>query len=137
MKEAQDVCDFHPIHVHATYDKYRKEMLKFFAWREKAGVTSPWYANETAASSCHGQEDSAAMWVWQKSLWAWAHGSVDYIWYNLRSIGPDPNNGEHAYGIFTMATPTQSIGSGRVRRIFRRSSSSGSRSGRRCMRASW
>lgn len=102
MKEAQDVCDFHPIHVHASYDKYRQEMLKFFAWREKEGVTIPWYANETAASSCHGQEDSAAMWVWQKSLWAWAHGSVDYIWYNLRSIGPDPNNGEHAYGIFTM-----------------------------------
>ena len=102
MKEAQDVCDFHPIHMHASYEKYRKEMLKFFAWREKEGVTIPWYANETAASSCHGQEDSAAMWVWQKSLWSWAHGSVDYIWYNLRSIGPDPNNGEHAYGIFTM-----------------------------------
>ena len=102
MKEAQDSCDFHPIHVHAAYEKYRKEMMKFFAWREKEGVTIPWYANETAASSCHGQEDSAAMWVWQKALWAWAHGSVDYIWYNLRSIGPDPNNGEHAYGIFTM-----------------------------------
>ena len=102
MKEAQDVCDFHPIHVHASYDKYRQEMMKFFAWRQKLGVTIPWYANETAASSCHGQEDSAAMWVWQKVLWAWSHGSKDYIWYNLRSIGPDPNNGEHAYGIFTM-----------------------------------
>ena len=102
MKEAQDVCDFHPIHIHATYDKYRLEMQKFFAWRKKEGVTIPWYANETAASSCSGQEDAAAMWVWQKSLWAWAHGSVDYIWYNLRSIGNDPNNGEHMYGIFTM-----------------------------------
>ena len=102
MKEAQDVCDFHPIHIHATYDKYRLEMLKLFAWREKRGVTIPWYANETAASSCSGQEDAAAMWVWQKALWSWAHGSVDYIWYNLRSIGNDPNNGEHMYGIFTM-----------------------------------
>ena len=102
MKEAQAACDFHPIHIHATYDKFRLEMLKFFAWREKLGVTIPWYANETAASSCHGQEDAAARWVWQKSLWAWAHGSVDYIWYNLRSIGNDPNNGEHMYGIFSM-----------------------------------
>ena len=102
MREAWDVCDFHPIHMHASYDKYRQEMLKFLAWRRRDGVTVPWYANETAASSCAGQEDAAAMWVWQKPLWAWAHGSVDYIWYNLRSIGPDPNNGEHAYGVFTM-----------------------------------
>lgn len=102
MKEAQDACDFHPIHMHASYERYRKEMLKFFAWREREDVTIPWYANETAASSCRGQEDAAALWVWQKALWAWAHGSKDYIWYNLRSIGPDPDNGEHAYGIFTM-----------------------------------
>lgn len=102
MREAQDACDFHPIHIHASYDKFRQEMLKFFAWREKEGVKIPWYANETAASTCFGQEDSAAVWVWQKALWSWAHGSSDYIWYNLRSIGNDPNNGEHMYGIFTM-----------------------------------
>jgi len=102
MREAQDVCDFHPIHIHASYDKFRLEMQKFLAWREKAGVKLPWFANETAASTCAGQEDSCAMWVWQKALWAWAHGSVDYMWYNLRSIGPDPENGEHAYGVFTM-----------------------------------
>lgn len=102
MREAQAACDFHPVHIHATYANFRREMLKFFAWRKRDGVTIPWYANETAASSCAGQEDSAAMWVWQKALWAWAHGSKDYIWYNLRSVGPDPENGEHAYGIFTM-----------------------------------
>ena len=100
MKEAQDVCDFHPIHVHASYEKYRKEMMKFFAWRQREGVTIPWYANETAMTS-RGQEDAAAVWVWQKPLWAWAHGSVDYIWYNLRATGDDVDNAEHMYGIFS------------------------------------
>lgn len=102
MREAQDVCDFHPVHLHATYANFRTEAMKFLSWRARDGVKLPWYANETAASTCAGQEDSAAIWVWQKPLWAWAHGSVDYIWYNLRATGPDPNNGEHAYGLFTM-----------------------------------
>ena len=56
----------------------------------------------TRSKTSRELEDAAAMWVWQKALWSWAHGSVDYIWYNLRSIGNDPNNGEHMYGIFTM-----------------------------------
>jgi hypothetical protein len=46
-------------------------------------------------------ERDAAVAVWKKILWAWAHGSVDYIWYNLRATGWDPKNPEHCYGLVT------------------------------------
>lgn len=100
MKEAHDVCDVHPLHLHGRYVDFVNGVNACFKWRKAAGIELPWYANETACSSCWGQEDLTTVLVWQKILWAWAHGSVDYIWYNLRSVGDDPMNGEHTYGVF-------------------------------------
>ena len=35
-----------------------------------------------------------------KTLSAWAWGSTDYIWYNLREIGPDDS--ERGFGLVTV-----------------------------------
>lgn len=35
-----------------------------------------------------------------KILSAWAWGSTDYIWYNLREIGPDDS--ERGFGLVTV-----------------------------------
>ncbi|MBQ6338290.1 MAG: hypothetical protein IJI36_04010, partial [Kiritimatiellae bacterium] len=56
---------------------------------------------ETALTSVNGAEDAVAVCVWQKILFAWTHGSVDYIWYNLRGTGFDPTDGEQGYGLIT------------------------------------
>jgi hypothetical protein len=61
----------------------------------------PWYSNETALSSAGAGEELVAACVWQKILCAWMHGSVDYIWYNLRAIGFGPYDGEQGYGVMT------------------------------------
>ena len=39
--------------------------------------------------------------MWQKVLFAWSHGAIDYVWYNLVATGNDPSNQEHGYGLFT------------------------------------
>ena len=33
--------------------------------------------------------------MWQKVLFAWSHGAIDYVWYNLVATGNDPSNQEH------------------------------------------
>ncbi len=48
-----------------------------------------------------GDEEEAARAVWQKILYAWAWGSTDYIWYNLRATGWNPSAGEDSYGLIT------------------------------------
>ena len=102
MTEARDFCDAHPVHQHGPYREYRRRLGEFFAWRKARGIGDmPWYSNETAESIWGAGEERVAECVWQKIIFAWAHGSVDYIWYNLRAIGYGPYDGEQGYGVMT------------------------------------
>ena len=100
--EAVDFYDAHPVHQHGPYREYRRRMGEFFAWREAKGIAyKRWYSNETAQSCVSAGEDRVASCVWQKMTYAWAHGSTDYIWYNLRSLGQASMDGEGGYGLVT------------------------------------
>lgn len=102
MKEAKDSYDIHPIHIHGPFKSYVKRLKRFFAMRKRLGIEDkPWYSNETALTSVNGAEDDVAVCVWQKILYAWSRGSVDYIWYNLRGTGYDPKDAEQGYGLIS------------------------------------
>ena len=102
MTEARAFCDAHTVHQHGSYREYRRRLREFFAWRKARGIDGmPWYSNETAQSVAGPGERRVAECVWQKILFAWAHGSVDYIWYNLRAFGYGPYDGEQGYGVMT------------------------------------
>lgn len=102
MKEARDSYDVHPIHIHGPFKRYVKRLGRFFAMRRRLGIEDkPWYSNETALTSVNGAEDDVAVCVWQKILYAWSRGSVDYIWYNLRGTGYDPRDPEQGYGLIS------------------------------------
>ena len=102
MRNASEFYDVETIHIHRNFAQYVKMIRdEFFAMRERTGTSNkPWYSNETALSGLWG-ESAAAMTVWKKTLWAWAHGSVDYIWYNLKATGWDPNDSEQWYGMLS------------------------------------
>ena len=102
LKNAKDFFDVDTIHCHGPFPKYVNSISrKLFPLRERTGASGkPWFSNESSLSSVWGERDAAVA-VWKKILWAWAHGSVDYIWYNLRSTGRDPKNPEHCYGLVT------------------------------------
>ncbi|MBQ3808960.1 MAG: hypothetical protein II840_13515 [Kiritimatiellae bacterium] len=102
LKNAKDFFDVDTIHSHGAFPRYINSISrKLFPLRERTGVADkPWFSNESALTSAKGERD-AAIAVWKKILWAWAHGSVDYIWYNLRATGWDPKNPEHGYGLVT------------------------------------
>ena len=102
LKNAKDFFDVDTIHCHGPFPKYVNSISrKLFPLRERTGASGkPWFSNESSLSSVWGERDAAVA-VWKKILWAWAHGSVDYIWYNMRSTGRDPKNPEHCYGLVT------------------------------------
>ncbi len=102
LKNAKDFFDVDTIHCHGPFPKYVNSISrKLFPLRERTGASGkPWFSNESSLSSVWGERDAAVA-VWKKILWAWAHGSVDYIWYNLRATGWDPRNAEHGYGLLT------------------------------------
>lgn len=102
MTEARSSCDAHTVHQHGPYREYRRRLAEFFAWRKARGIGDmPWYSNETAQTVSGAGERRVAECVWQKIIFAWAHGSLDYIWYNLRAIGYGPFDGEQGYGVVT------------------------------------
>ena len=102
MTEARAFCDAHTVHQHGPYREYRRRLAEFFAWRKARGIDGMhWYSNETAQTVTGAGETRVAECVWQKILFAWAHGSVDYIWYNLRASGFGPFDGEQGYGVMT------------------------------------
>ncbi|MBQ3289376.1 MAG: hypothetical protein IJH50_08220 [Kiritimatiellae bacterium] len=102
LKNAKDYFDVDTIHGHGPFPRYMNSISrKLFPLRERTGVAGkPWFSNESALTSKWSERDAAVA-VWKKILWAWAHGSVDYVWYNLRATGWDPNNQEHGYGLVT------------------------------------
>ena len=102
MSEARESYDAHPVHQHGSYREYRRRLPEFFAWRKARGIDfKPWYSNETALTETGAGEERVAECVWQKILYARVHGSVDYIWYNLRAWGLGPFDGEQGYGVLT------------------------------------
>jgi hypothetical protein len=102
MVEAKDAYDIHAIHMHGMFPDYEKTMNeRFFPARKKHAVAAPWYANETAMTCINGAEDAVAGTLWKKILWSRAHGSVDYIWYNLIATGSDPKDPEQGFGMLT------------------------------------
>ena len=102
MEGAKGYYDVHPTHQHSGFGAYENDNLtKFFPMRERLGINVPWYANETALTGVNGAEDGVARNVWMKILWSWAHGSTDYIWYNLRATGWKPADPEQWYGLVT------------------------------------
>ena len=101
LRNCSDCFDVHAIHRHGPFPKYVESIHRFFELRKRMGVSGkPWFSNETALTSVWSERD-AALTVWKKILWAWANGSVDYIWYNLKGSGWDPKDPEQGYGLIT------------------------------------
>ena len=86
LNKAKGFFDVHAIHIHGGFGGYANAITEgFLPLRSRTGTEVPWFSNETATLPCFGAEDSAARAVWQKTLFAWAHGSRDYCWYSLES----------------------------------------------------
>ena len=101
-EQAQGWYDVHPVHLHGPFESYERTLQRrLFPFFRRYGITKPWYSNETALTTVGGMEDVAAQAVWKKILYAWAWGSVDYIWYNLRATGWRVTDPEQAYGLIT------------------------------------
>ena len=103
VRDVQDVVDAHAVHIHSNFKEFTDKLDFFLQWRKERGISLPWYANETAISTTamRPNDRAAAVILWQKVLYAWSRGSVDYIWYNLRATGYNPSDSEQGYGIFT------------------------------------
>lgn len=100
--EARDAYDVHAVHGHGPFGQYVARVEKMLAWRKERGVSDkPWFPNETAITSCLGQDVEAAETVWKKILYSRSKGAVDYCWYNLRAKGWDDNDHEAGYGMMT------------------------------------
>ena len=99
---AQGWYDVHPVHLHGPFESYERTLQRrLFPFFKRYGIAKPWYSNETALTTVGGMEDVAARNVWKKILYAWAWGSTDYIWYNLRATGWRVSDPEQAYGLIT------------------------------------
>jgi hypothetical protein len=96
-----DCYDVHPTHCHGDFASYERRIDSLMKLRKDTGTDfRPWFSNESAISSWRGEREPAAT-VWKKIVFARAHGSVDYIWYNLRGTSWDPKDPEQGYGMLT------------------------------------
>jgi hypothetical protein len=87
--------------MHGPFASYVKSVNAHLSRRMELGIDMPWFANETAMSTTGGAEREVAHAVWKKVVYAWAKGSVDYIWYNLFAAGWLSSDSEQGYGLFT------------------------------------
>lgn len=101
VQNVKGICDVHSVHMHGPFRKYVKSVEAHLSAREKYGIDMPWFSNETAQTVTGGAEIEVAATVWKKILYAWAGGSIDYIWYNLFASGWMPSDDEQGYGLFT------------------------------------
>lgn len=100
-REEQANFDVWALHLHGPFAEYARRLQeKAFPLLRQSGMTKPWYADECALSSYYG-EDAAARAVWQKIVYAWAWGSTDYIWYNLRDVTGAKYAPSREYGLVT------------------------------------
>jgi hypothetical protein len=96
-----DCYDVHPTHCHGDFRSYERRIDSFIKLRKETGTDfRPWFSNESAISSWRGDREPAET-VWKKIVFARAHGSVDYIWYNLRGTSWNPKDSEQGYGMLT------------------------------------
>lgn len=104
MSDVKDVVDAHPLHMHSPPREFLFQVRHLLQWRRARGIEIPWLANETALSSTAMRPDDRQMAdvMWRKVLFAWGHGAVDYLWYNLRATGWNPEDSEQGYGMFTV-----------------------------------
>lgn len=104
MVALKDVFDIHCFHGHGPFESYAKRVIQdgLLEMRKELGITIPWYANETALTSRGGvTEKIQAEALYKKLLFSWSRGASGYTWYNLRSKGELPDDGEHNYGMMT------------------------------------
>ncbi len=104
MAALKDVFDIHCFHGHGPFERYAKSSIQngLLQMRESLGIDIPWYANETALTSRGGvTEKMQAEAVYKKLLFSWSRGARGFTWYNLRSKGELPDDGEHNYGMMT------------------------------------
>ena len=102
LKLGKGGYDIHAYHEHGDYPHFvRMVEERFLPMRKRAGVTEPWWANETALTSSGGNEKPQALALCKKLIYAWSRGAIGYNWYDLRNDGDDPNHGEHNYGMLT------------------------------------
>lgn len=102
MLDCKGHYDAHPVHNHGSFKTYREAVIDLVARRKNLGLDHvPWYANETAHSTVNGNEIPVGELVWKKILFAWAYGSCDYIWYNLRATSWNPKDPEQGFGMIT------------------------------------
>ena len=103
LEKGQGWFDVLPVHLHGPFEDYERRLnSRFFPLLKRYGVKQPWYSNETADHLAGGREVPVAIDVWRKILYAWAHGSTDYTWYNLRAKAGRAGAGvEWAYGVMT------------------------------------
>lgn len=103
MAGAGNVFHLHCFHGHAPFSTYSEITIDrlFLGMRREAGITLPWYSNETALTSANRTEKEQAFALFKKLLFAWSRGTVGYNWYNLRDKGENPTGNEHNYGMFT------------------------------------
>ena len=89
LEEAKGFFDVHAIHLHGTFDYYRRKLGRFFELRREKGVAEvPWFPNETALSCQYRGEEPVAESVWQKMLHSWSQGATDHVWYCQRASRP-------------------------------------------------
>ncbi len=104
MVALKDVFDVHCFHGQGPFLRYAKHTIQggLLPMRQELGITIPWYANETALTSRGAvTEKIQAEALHKKLLFSWSRGSIGYTWYNMRSKGELPDDGEHNYGMMT------------------------------------
>ena len=100
--EHPELYDAWALHCHGAFEDYVARIQdEFLPLRAKTGLgTRPWISGETAQTTFGGDEIRVARTVWAKTLYAWAWGARDYIWYNLRATGWLEGS-EPGYGLMT------------------------------------
>lgn len=102
LANGKEYFDIHAFHGHGGFKAFRRHVEEFLLpMRKRAGVTVPWYANETAVSAYGFGERRQAETLFKKFLYSWSAGAIGYNWYNLRNNGFAANNPEHHYGLVT------------------------------------
>ena len=113
MRDGGKYFDVHAYHGHSNFAAYARQIdERLMPLRKKAGVTIPWYANETAVSAVGGTEREQATALFKKLLFSWSRGAIGYNWYDLRNDGFSPTDPEHHFGLLThdfQAKPVLSV----------------------------
>lgn len=97
-----ELYDAWSIHAHGTFPGFVSSIQGSFLplYENNPLKTRPWICGETADTCYGGEEKNVAKAVWAKTLYAWAWGCSDYIWYNLKATGWF-DGGESGYGLLT------------------------------------